>query len=73
MINPAAGVVIASRCMFVNLGSKSPLLVLFKSKIAEPSGALPSLLIATWAIVLIPKLISIAKKIIFVVFIVIIF
>jgi hypothetical protein len=38
MINPFAGLIIALRCIAVNLGNKSPLVVLETSNTAEASG-----------------------------------
>ncbi len=49
-VNPFVGFVIASISDWLNRGNKTPLSVLFKSKIAEESGGLPSLFIATCAV-----------------------
>ena len=45
MVRPAAGDIIASRCVVVILGGKKPLLVDFTSSIAELSGVLPPVLV----------------------------
>ena len=70
-IKPVAGVAIAVLCVCVKRGTKTPWLVLFKSKIADGSAVLPSLLMATdCALVFKAKrIIAIAKNIFFIMYV----
>ncbi|MEI7982333.1 MAG: hypothetical protein WCI71_11820 [Bacteroidota bacterium] len=47
-ISPSSGFTMAFRCSKVILGARNPIVELFTSRIAELSGALPSVFTATW-------------------------